>query len=289
MTGSVFLQNAESPRQRLSILIPKFLKSINYIPPLNVNKQALRQAVLERGRQAGVDVVQEDGSKMRFEAGIAVAADMYPLHPLEIQVHIGLFTWLGFIIDDLNTVLGTDLEQFQSRFHRGEERPCALLQCFANVLRLTTDFYEPVVANLIVLSALTLVNCNAIELRHDYQTMIPTKETVNWPYCFRDMEGLPEAYTYFCFYRELCSDISQFMPAAPEMGKFINLTNDILSFYKEEKAGEVRNYIHKKAVSLGCSPLAVLESTISETALAYNQTLSILKDSHPYNELCKAK
>ncbi|KDN68666.1 putative longiborneol synthase [Colletotrichum sublineola] len=229
MPGPPVSQAAEGVRQRLSILIPKFLQSINYTPPLAVNKQELREAVLERGRQSGVSVDSDNGSVMRFETGISVAADMYPLHPFEVQVHIGLFTWLGFIIDDLNTEFGTDLEQFQSRFHCGEKQPGPVLECFANVLRSTTDHYEPVVANLIVLSALAFVNCNAIEPRRDYQAIIPTKQTANWPYYFRDKEGLPEVYTYFCFYRDLCPDISQFMPAAPDMARFINLTNDILS------------------------------------------------------------
>ncbi|KZL80574.1 longiborneol synthase [Colletotrichum incanum] len=217
----------ECLRHRLSCLISEFLKCINYTQPPKVDQEALREALLERGRQTGVHVDPDDGSNMRFEAGLAVAAKMYPLHPFDIQVHIGLFTWLGFIIDDLNAELGPDLDNFQSRFSRGDPQPCTILQCFASVLRSTTDYYDPVVANLIVLSALAFVNSNAIELRREYQTILLTRDALSWPYYFRDKEGLPEVYTYFCFYREVCPDISCFMPAAPEMGKFINLTNDI--------------------------------------------------------------
>ncbi|KAJ0166523.1 GMP synthase [glutamine-hydrolyzing] [Colletotrichum tanaceti] len=234
----VVTPSIEGLRQHLSCLIPDFLKCINYAQPPKPNHEALREALIERGRQAGVYVEPGDGSNMRFEAGLAVAADMYPLHTFDIQVHIGLFTWLGFIIDDLNAELGSDLDNFQSRFFRGDTQPCAVLQCFAGVLRSTTDYYDPVVANLIVLSALAFVNSNAIELRREYHTIALTREALSWPYYFRDKEGLPEVYTYFCFYKEVCPDISRFMPAAPEMEKFINLTNDILSFYKEEKAGE---------------------------------------------------
>ncbi|KAF6800371.1 hypothetical protein CSOJ01_12186 [Colletotrichum sojae] len=278
----------ESLRQRLSCLIPEFLRCINYIKPPKVKRDALRQILLDRGWQVGLHVDPDDGSRMRFEAGLAVAAEMYPLHPFDIQVHIGLFTWLGFIIDDLNAELGPDLDAFQSRFFRGETQPHVVLEFFASVLRATPDYYDPVVANLIVLSALAFVNSNAIELRREYQSIVPTEDACNWPYYFRDKEGLPEVYTYFCFYKDLCPDISCFMPAAPEMGRFINLTNDILSFYKEEKAGEVRNYIHKQALSSGRSPMQVLEDTIAESALAYTRTLAILKDSSPYDELWHA-
>ncbi|KAI8293105.1 Ketoreductase azaE [Colletotrichum sp. SAR 10_98] len=219
----------EGLRHRLSCLIPTFLKCINYTQPTKPSKDALREAILSKGREAGVHVNPDDGSRMRFEAGLAVAAEMYPLHPFDIQVHIGLFTWLGFIIDDLNAELGPNLAHFQSRFSRGDLQPCSVLECFADVLRSTTDYYDPVVANLIVLSALAFVNSNAIEIRRDYQAIVPSMEAPSWPYYFRDKEGLPEVYTYFCFYRDMCPDISRFMPAAPEMGKFINLTNDILS------------------------------------------------------------
>ncbi|KAK1623377.1 hypothetical protein BDP81DRAFT_399398 [Colletotrichum phormii] len=176
----------------------------------------------------------------------------------------------------------------RSRLLVGERQPSALLQVFADVLKSTKRYYDPVVANLIVLSALAFVNSNAIEIHHQYQTIVLSKETVSWPYYFRDKEGLPEVYTYFCFYKEMCPDIACFLSAAPEMGKFINLTNDILSSYKEEKAGEVRNYIHKQALSLNQSPLSILESVILETVVAYNRSRAILNNSHPYEGIWHA-
>ncbi|KAI8183184.1 hypothetical protein K4K53_004664 [Colletotrichum sp. SAR 10_77] len=241
----------EGLRHRLSCLIPTFLKCINYTQPTKPSKDALREAILSRGREAGVHVNPDDGSRMRFEAGLAVAAEMYPLHPFDIQVHIGLFTWLGFIIDDLNAELGPNLANFQSRFSRGDLQPCSVLECFADVLRSTTDYYDPVVANLIVLSALAFVNSNAIEIRRDYQAIVPSMEAPSWPYYFRDKEGLPEVYTYFCFYRDMCPDISRFMPAAPEMGKFINLTNDILSVLLTGGSGFIATHILRLLLERG--------------------------------------
>jgi hypothetical protein len=140
-----------------------------------------------------------------------------------------MFTWLGFTIDDRNATLGSSLEHFQQLFNTGQRQPSALLESFAEVLRATYKYYDPIAANFIVLSALAFVNSNATEIRHEYQTMIPPKEALNWPYYFREKEGLPEVYTYFCFPEASYSDITSFLPAVPDMGKFINLTNDILS------------------------------------------------------------
>ncbi|TDZ65209.1 Alpha-cuprenene synthase COP6 [Colletotrichum trifolii] len=289
MTNSTTVdERMECLRERLSCLIPAFLTSISYASPPKAEKKVLRGAVLERGRQDGVHLGLDDASLMRFEAGLAVAADMYPLHPPEIQIHIGLFTWFGFIIDDQNVEFGPDLELFQSRFHSGEQQPSALLKSFASVLRSTIKYYDPVIANLIVLSALAFVNSNAIEVRPQYQKIALTPDTVNWPYYFRDKEGLPEVYTYFCFYRDMCPDISCFLPAAPEMGKFINLTNDILSFYKEEKAGEDRNYIHKQALVLNCSPMAILEAAIIESVASHRRSQAILEAWPVYGQIWHA-
>lgn len=154
---------------------------------------------------------------------------MYPGHPLEIQAHIGVFTWLGFLIDDTNREMGFDLALFQARFSTGQAQPTQLLGCFADVLRATYQFWDPVVANFIVLSALAFVTANTLETRQEFQEMLPHSAGASWPYHFRNIEGLPEVYTYFMFPAVRCPDISMYLQAVPDMGRFINLTNDILS------------------------------------------------------------
>lgn len=154
---------------------------------------------------------------------------MYPSHPLQVQLHIGIFTWLGFLIDDTNKCIAADLATFQPRFHAGQPQPSSLLQHFAHALRDTYRHYDPLVANFIVLSALAFVNANALETRREFQELVPLGAGVSWPYYFRDKEGLPEVYAYFVFPRALYPDIGSFVQAVPDMGRFINLTNDILS------------------------------------------------------------
>lgn len=155
--------------------------------------------------------------------------DMYPSHPLEIQTHIGIFTWLGFIIDDTNKSIASDLVLFQSRFYTGQAQPTPLLECFAETLRGTYKFWDPVTANFIVLSALAFINANVLETRQEFRSMVLAKVAANWPYHFRNMEGLPEVYTYFMFPKLSHPAIGKYLQAVPDIGKFINLTNDILS------------------------------------------------------------
>lgn len=159
---------------------------------------------------------------------------MYPNHPLEIQIHIGLFTWLGFLIDDGDDddddpLHAPDLAQFQARFTSGRPQPTPLLACFADVLRATHAAWDPVVANFIVLSALAFVSANALAARREVRAMAPARAGRRWAYHFRNIEGLPEVYTYFMFPAGRCPDVGVYLQAVPDVGRFINLTNDILS------------------------------------------------------------
>lgn len=157
---------------------------------------------------------------------------MYPTHPLEVQIHIGIFTWLGFIIDDTNQSIASELVLFQSRFYTCHPQPTPLLECFAETLRNTYKFWDPVAANFIVLSALAFINANILETRQEFRAMTLSAAGANWPYHFRNVEGLPEVYTYFMFPKASYPDIGVYLQAVPDMGRFINLTNDILSYVR---------------------------------------------------------
>lgn len=155
---------------------------------------------------------------------------MYPSHPLQVQLHIGIFTWLGFLIDDTNEhTAAHELALFQSRFLASQPQPTPLLEHFAKNLQQTYQYWDPVAANFIVLSALAFVSANALERRRDYREMAPSRSGANWAYHFRNIEGLPEVYTYFMFPRSEYPDITAFLQAVPDLGRFINLTNDVLS------------------------------------------------------------
>lgn len=154
---------------------------------------------------------------------------MYPNNSLDVQIHIGMFTWLAFLVDDSNNVIADDLVLFHSRFYSGEPQPTPLLKCFAKNLRDTYKYWEPVAANFIILSALSFVNADVLETQQEFQTMSIVAAAANWPYHIRHMNGLSEVYTYFMFPKLDYPDISIYLQAVPDIGKFINLTNDVLS------------------------------------------------------------
>jgi hypothetical protein len=59
----------------------------------------------------------------------------------------------------------------------------------------------------------------------------------------------------------------------------------VTRFYKEEKAGETRNYIYKRALCEGESALSVIRSTVVEAVDSYRRSQYILREKHSYAQV----
>ncbi|KAJ7918942.1 hypothetical protein B0H13DRAFT_1868925 [Mycena leptocephala] len=66
------------------------------------------------------------------------------------------------------------------------------------------------------------------------------------------------------FPKQTHPDISAFIQVLPDIDEFSCLANDILSFYKEELAGETTNYIHSRAKTTLKHPKRVLVEMVRE-------------------------
>ncbi|ROV95983.1 hypothetical protein VMCG_07951 [Cytospora schulzeri] len=266
---------------RLRPIITSFFADIGYDTPPKVKNDALWEAMLLRARETGVSLASIQ-SQTCFEVGFTYAAICYPDHPLVAQVYTGIHTWLGTQIDDAE--LKDEVEKFPERFFAGERQPNLVLQGYADILRSTHVTWDVVTANFIVLSSLEFINCNVLEDRAEFQTMTPTGGGRRWPHYFRDREGVPEAYSYSTFPKEKYPEISMFLEAIPDMGRVLNLANDVLSFYKEERAGVKKNYIHLKANYESRDVVAVLESAAKECIEAAKRIEVVLDGREPYKQ-----
>ncbi|KAM0345672.1 hypothetical protein ACHAPU_006327 [Fusarium lateritium] len=168
----------------------------------------------------------------------------FPDHPFEVQLFIGIFSWLGLLLDDEAPNHLDEFQSFHERFAAGEKQPIPLLQGWADLLKLSFKYWDPQVAGFIVTSALNFLNANALEARNEFERIERTKAGHRWAWFLREKDGVGEAFAWFTFPKALCPDISLFVEAIPDLAAWHSLTNDILSFWKEEEAGEQYNYIH---------------------------------------------
>ncbi|KAL0960914.1 hypothetical protein HGRIS_005923 [Hohenbuehelia grisea] len=209
----------------------------------------------------------------------AMAELSYPGHRFEVKFHIGMFTWFMLYIDDCAEDMPELLEGFQERFLARLPLQDPLLQKYAELLLRTYDHWDPLTANSIIAAGLEYVTATTLETDEGFRTLKLDKNAGNFAYYFRRKTGVAEAYALMLFPRQENPSRWAFLPAVADLNLFIDLSNDILSFYKEEKAGENTNYIHIRAKCCQEYPLSVLRKTVEESIGAAKRATLTLGDS----------
>ncbi|KAI0864287.1 longiborneol synthase [Xylaria cubensis] len=224
-------------------------------------------------------------SSKGFWLGFSQGLLPYISHPIEVQAYIGLFTWLVVQYDDIVGQKGQMQEEagrFHERFFRGETQPNAFLDGIAQLIREASEYFDLTLSTLIQTSTLDFITCNLLEQRREFKNLRVTKEGQEFPYYLRNMSGIAVAYAIFCYPRALYPDIGLFIEAIPDMAMFINKSNDVLSFYKEELGGDKRNYINNRAVREEKDALQVLELVKSDTLRCVMRVRYILRGRGEY-------
>jgi len=70
--------------------------------------------------------------------------------------------------------------------------------------------------------------------------------------------------------------LETYIQALPAIMVFANMTNDVLSFYKEELDGENINYVSRAAYARGVSKVTVLQTVADETISADRRACKLL-------------
>ncbi|KAI0533288.1 isoprenoid synthase domain-containing protein [Xylaria digitata] len=243
--------------------------------------EGLLRGMHEQAIKIGIPYLEGSHSWYSFNVGVYYAHLCYPSHPLDVRVYTGIYTWLAVLVDDGACKDPKQWQDFMIRFQTGVNQVTPLAQAWADYLRLSYKFYSPIVANFIITSSLNFTNANALE-GSELPRMARTRGGENWPYYLRDKDGVSEAYVWMTFPKALYPDISSYMEAIPDMNKYISFTNDILSFYKEEKAGEKDNYMHSRAFYEGKDIYTVFKEVIQEDVDAHRRVELVLRGREPY-------
>ncbi|CAA7261255.1 unnamed protein product [Cyclocybe aegerita] len=206
-------------------------------------------------------------------AGVAIAATAYAhLHNRDIQVFIALFTGFLVYLDDCVTHSVSGVDMFVERYISGQPQENDVLESLAFFLRGTYVHYTGIQANIIMTSTLNFIT--SVVLENKTQTMQPSPDAHGYPTFARYLSGVSEAYAFFAFLPG--TPLRDYIQALPEMSMFINCTNDILSFYKEERDGESFNYISIQAGFRGKSKLEVFKALADDVATCLEHIMRII-------------
>ncbi|KAI5918190.1 isoprenoid synthase domain-containing protein [Camillea tinctor] len=241
----------------------------------------LIQGMHEEAAIIGIPYPEGSRAWHAFKTGLYYARFCFPGHSLETRIYIGIYTWVSVMVDDSAQGDPEEWQYFIHRFHAGLKQHSLLAQAWADIILLAFKFYAPRVANFIVTSSLNFTNANVLE-GSEVLRMKPTVGGENWAWYLRDKTGVAEAFALLTFPKDRCPDMSLFMECISDMNKYLCFTNDILSFYKEEKAGEKDNYVHVRANYTGKDVFSTLQDIIKEDVECVRRIQLILRGREPY-------
>ncbi|CAG2003665.1 unnamed protein product [Fusarium graminearum] len=279
------MSSGEDPKSYIEYFITSFTDEIGYVPTATADNDGLWKGMCQYADKAGIAYEKGSHSWESFRVGYMYPLVCFPNHPLEVQTYIGIYTWLGILLDDETAHCLDDIQTFYIRFYNGERQSNLLLQGWADLMKLSFNYWDPQVASFIISASLNFLNANALEARNKSATVKRTKAGRNWAWFIREKDGAGEAYAWFTFPKALCPDITLFMEVIPDLGSWIGLVNDILSFWKEEKAGERYNYIQNTSWYEDKDARIVFADINDNVKLRTRNMRLVLQGRDPYLEL----
>ncbi|KZT73360.1 terpenoid synthase [Daedalea quercina L-15889] len=194
---------------------------------------------------------------------------------VETRVLITLFTTLIIAMDDPVVFSGLTPGDYHRKMCAGVvQQEHGMLGEFTKVLQGMWAHYPSFSANTIYASALRFVNASVME--NEWRGEVYTQEARPFVEYKRSMTATTEAYACFIWPNVQFPDYRVYVRAIPDTMLYVSYVNDILSFYKEELAGEEDNYIHERALATGSSASNALQGVIDDTIAAVKRVRSVL-------------
>ncbi|KAF5705918.1 longiborneol synthase [Fusarium mundagurra] len=102
VSGGVERQPEPKPQDLKSLIQPPirpFTDEIGYSPLKKMSNDALWKAMRSYADNTGVPYKEGTHSWLMFKVGYVYPVVCFPLHPFEVQLYIGIHSWLGLLLD----------------------------------------------------------------------------------------------------------------------------------------------------------------------------------------------
>ncbi|KAH9965486.1 isoprenoid synthase domain-containing protein [Russula dissimulans] len=208
---------------------------------------------------------------------VATSTEMvYHGLPPELKKIIAQFSWYLFYVDDVSPRNTAPFLAFQHRFLHSLPQLDPVLDALADVLHLIDD-HDVVFANTIISGTFDAITAICIEPVIESSTL--TSNVARLPWFFRSRTGFGVGSALLAFPKSRNLDIGVILQILPTMDFWISATNDLLSFYKEELAGETSTYINNRAKVEGKNPMEIFGQLGFEIAEARRSINAIVRGS----------
>jgi len=238
------------------------------------SKDVVEERVLEGTKQWTQKGLSAARYERHFVTSINMATIAYGHTHIDVQVQIALFTLLALCVDDLE-VSSEALQGFTTRLYTGIPQLDPVLDCLVENLGHMPEYFLPYASKSIVVATIEFVNATLFD--KESAGMVLHDAALPYVEYKRLRNALGGAYGFFVWDKFSFPDISAHIQVIPETMTFLNYANDILSFYKEELAGEKDNYIHDRCLITRKNINTVLKDVVDEVVASVNRSRKILK------------
>ncbi|KAH9840017.1 isoprenoid synthase domain-containing protein [Rhodofomes roseus] len=196
---------------------------------------------------------------------------------IDVKVKIALFSCLITGVDDMSVLGSSVVRDFHHRLCVGSmQYDTGVMGRLMQTLSAMWPFYPEFSATSIFTSVTRVVNGCMLEQISGKPGIVSSSDALPFIAYRRDMSGLGEAFAYFIWDKKNFPDVELYIQAIPDICWFLCYINDILSFYKEELAGETSNYMSDRARASGDSAQETLQKVIDETISIVERVRNIL-------------
>ncbi|KAG7088709.1 hypothetical protein E1B28_012679 [Marasmius oreades] len=198
-----------------------------------------------------------------LSVGVVIAFTSYAHLPRHHRVQIAVHTSFATALDDIFSHHHQRMESFNESFLKGVSQDDLILDGLAKALLNTSKYYSPIQSNLIVTSTLDFMTSLIMEVKIK---KMESFDSPSFAAYYRDMSGVSIAFAMFIFPKGI--DPATYIQCTPQIGMYINYMNDVLSFYKEEVAGEEENLVSMLAKESSITKYEAIQRIADDVAEA---------------------
>ncbi|KAJ3570799.1 hypothetical protein NP233_g4171 [Leucocoprinus birnbaumii] len=266
---------SNSMKTQIEQILSRFLRECDIEFPRHVPlDQNFRDACYADATRRGFDLKL---LSRPLDVGIAIGDTGYRhLENFSTRVFIAVWTCLLTHVDDYYEVYADGLKEFSSRFMRQEKQMYPALDHLVEISREIADHWDTIGANIILAAELDYLTSSIIDSTIEGMEF-KTKMAPGFPQYTRRMSGISRAYCFEVFPRDL--DVKEWIQVTPDLLHYIDHTNDLLSFYKEELDGESLNFVSMSTQVNGMTKIEALQQLADTTAECYHRAAQLLQSS----------
>ncbi|KZV87399.1 terpenoid synthase [Exidia glandulosa HHB12029] len=263
-------------RGEIREVVLHFLQEIDVGYPGSLpDYQELYADCCDRARLYGFPMAGTWNLAPYIDAGVVMAACAYQHTPYENRVFVALYTAAFLQLDVLGETELDGCANFVSCMLQAKAQKIPSLDALTSFLRDIATYCVPVVGELSLAAGINFIAAIAIEdLSKD---MIGHPEAEGYAAYKRYLDGLGDCYAGTIFPPEI--PLVDYLQALPEISKLCCAANDVLSFYKEELAGETDNVVGNRARAGGISHIEAYKKVTADCIELHKKIVMILSGS----------